>query len=101
MRLLVGLVLFAATPALAAEPAPRTAYGGQTPIAGRVDCPGAGQVTPAAQARVRPRVWKLTEPPPADMLLTVMRRIDGCPVPVIVRYGVDRQPQERDRTPGR
>ena len=33
---------------------------------------------------VRPR--KLTELPPGNLQLAVHREVDGCPVPVIVRY---------------
>ena len=36
--------------------------------------------------QVAPR--KLTELPPANAYYTVYRRIDGCMVPVIVKYGV-------------
>ena len=35
---------------------------------------------------VAPR--KLNELPPANVYSTVYRRVDGCEVPVIVRYGV-------------
>jgi hypothetical protein len=34
---------------------------------------------------------KLGRQPPADMHLLVDRRVAGCPVPTIVRYGVDAQ----------
>ena len=39
--------------------------------------------TDSAEA-VRPR--KLTELPPGNLQLAVHREVDGCPVPVIVRY---------------
>ena len=42
----------------------------------------------------RPR--RLGELPPADLVLTVLRREDGCIVPVIVRYGIGATP-DRDR----
>lgn len=100
MRLLVGLALVAATPALAAEPAPRSdspAYVVDAPIRGQALCDSAGQVTPVARARGG--AWRLTEPPPANLERTVLRRVGGCAVPVIVRYGVDRRPQEQPLPP--
>lgn len=36
----------------------------------------------------RPAVRPTIRMPPADLHLAVDRRVDGCPVPVIVRYGV-------------
>src|SRR5687768_4130290 len=36
-----------------------------------------------------PEGRKLTELPPANMHLLVDRKVAGCPVPTIVRYGVD------------
>jgi hypothetical protein len=41
-----------------------------------------------AQPREVPRANKLTELPPGDLVLTVVREENGCQKPVIVRYGI-------------
>jgi hypothetical protein len=41
-----------------------------------------------ATIRARPRARTLAELPPAALILSVDRRIDGCREPVIVRYGI-------------
>ena len=50
-----------------------------------------------AQPREAPRASKLTELPPGDLVLTVVREEDGCQKPVIVRYGIgsNSAPQQR------
>lgn len=91
MRLLLGLVLLAATPAFAADPVPTP---NPVPLAER-DCsaPRAGPV--ADPAKTQPmRARRLADLPPANLERAVWRRVDGCPVPVIVRYGVDRREGE-------
>ena len=48
--------------------------------------------------------FKLGEQPPADMHLLVDRRVNGCPVPTIVRYNVDDVrpvPARREGAPAR
>ncbi len=40
----------------------------------------------------RPPARPTTRMPPANLHLAVDRRVGGCPVPVIVRYGVDGAP---------
>ena len=41
------------------------------------------------------RAQRLGELPPADHILTVLRREDGCERPVIVRYGIGGDPIRR------
>ena len=77
--------------AAAALSAPQTA--GDMP---RID-PGAAATdfcpeTPMSQARKMGEratdAIPLSELPPAQMFLAVDRRVDGCPAPVVVKYGV-------------
>ena len=49
---------------------------------------------------VIPRAPKLSEQPPADLHLAVDRRVGGCPIPTIVRYGVDDGPGAPARREG-
>ena len=49
------------------------------------------QPQPAAEAPRAKGAMKLTEAPPARMERAVNRRIDGCAVPVIVRYDVEKR----------
>jgi hypothetical protein len=58
-----------------------------SPLATASTCPRtAGYYAWQRGKQVAPR--KLTELPPANAYYTVYRRIDGCMVPVIVKYGV-------------
>jgi hypothetical protein len=41
------------------------------------------------------RAQRLGELPPADLILTVLRREGGCERPVIVRYGIGGTPVHR------
>lgn len=52
-------------------------------------CPGQGDAAASVSVPVRPR--RLNELPPALLELTVMRRVDGCVRPVIVRQDVGRR----------
>ena len=65
-----------------AAPGPTT---GSTNAAGRCpDDPMVHLVRPGRPATAH----KLTDLPPANMYLSVYRRIDGCLVPVIAGYGI-------------
>ena len=44
--------------------------------------------TTLAKPREAPRLNKLAELPPGDLMLTVVREENGCQKPVIVRYGI-------------
>lgn len=50
------------------------------PAKARCERPGARQVTSAE----RPGIRKLGELPPAQPIYTVVREVDGCPIPVSV-----------------
>ena len=55
--------------------------------------PGIARGADASPGDVRPK--RLTELPPANLVLTLYRNIGGCDAPVIVRYGLGA------RSPGR
>lgn len=99
MRLLVGLVLAAAMPAFAAVAAPRAVNPAvpDGPAWTLAICDTAGHVTPTAGGQARAR--KLTEAPSVNMYRTVLRRVGGCSVPVIVRYDVDGQARKWNADP--
>ncbi len=50
------------------------------------DQPRLARGAPGTSPDARPR--RLDELPPANLVLTVLRREDGCVVPQIVRYGI-------------
>ena len=80
MLLIAGLAIVAAP--LAA--APRTPAKFAPP---RADCPRAATFHTLDRGKaVKPR--KLNELPPANQYAAVYRRIDGCEVPLVVRYKV-------------
>ena len=54
---------------------------------------GASLYTANPDARLR----RLDTLPPANLILTVLRREGGCEVPVIVRYGIGDTPAVTDR----
>ena len=84
------MLLFATTllglAATSAEPArdmpvigPRSAQSANCPATSRYEAGKRGKV---------PKAEKLGDLPAADVYKTVYRRIGGCDVPIIVRYGV-------------
>lgn len=84
------LLLFAAAltfPALAAHSKPPVA---QSVV--RISDTAATCADPALIHQAKPnrkaKMSKLTDLPPANLYLSVLRAVDGCQVPVIVRYGI-------------
>jgi hypothetical protein len=57
----------------------------------KLDC-AAAQVQHALQDRKSPGFTKLGELPPGDLHLAVMREVDGCQEPVIVRHDIGGRP---------
>ena len=51
------------------------------------DCPATSRYE-AGKRGTKPHAQKLNELPAADAYKTVYRKIGGCEVPIIVRYGV-------------
>ena len=83
------LLLLAATAAIAT---PSAAAPARPPPATKAPATAECQRTTSYQAVLRsnsvtPR--KLTELPPANMYAAVYRRINGCEVPLVVRYNVE------------
>lgn len=73
------------------------------PVAGPAGPPRFDVTDTAERCRTRPDVipagtleppapHRLVDQPPGDTILAVYREVDGCPVPVIVRYGDGRGP---------
>ena len=104
MRLVILAAMVIAMPASAAPPPP-----------GAAQAPASRPVEPVRielpQCRIRfnvvpadlpapPPVRRLGELPPGDTVLAVYREVEGCPEPVIVRYGDGRPARdERSATP--
>ena len=90
--------------ALAATALASTAFAAPPPQGGLAR-PAAGCPDPPLVHLVRPgrpaTVHRLTELPPANMYLSVYRRIDGCLVPVIAAYGIGAAGQRTDPPPKR
>ena len=58
------------------------------PNAGQsASCPATSRYDASGRNR-KPKAQKLNELPDADVYRTVYRRIGGCEVPIIVKYGV-------------
>lgn len=74
------LIAMMAAAAAAGAPAPAAGVG---PI-----CPDTDPELAAEEPSPEARLKRLDELPPANLILTVLRREDGCIVPVIVRYGI-------------
>jgi len=97
MRLLIAAIALSVTGTSSALPQP--ARTGEMPVidpspdaAG--NCPPISRFHAQRQGGT-PAPKKLNELPSADTYATVYRRIGGCEVPVIVRYGVQEQPRSR------
>jgi hypothetical protein len=58
------------------------------PNAGQpANCPATSRYEASGRNK-KPKAQKLTELPDADAYRTVYRRIGGCEVPIIVKYGI-------------
>ncbi|HEX8578419.1 MAG TPA: hypothetical protein VF655_02345 [Allosphingosinicella sp.] len=93
MRVLILPLILAATSATAAPPrvAQRT-----LPLVDAFARPPASSCTRAdvhqADTPKPAEARKLGELPPGDLILSVYNEVDGCVVPMIVRYGDERVP---------
>jgi hypothetical protein len=74
------------SPMLAALAAPVVTLPASVP--NRVSCNP--PITFAARDSLRPVPRKLGELPPANHYLAVVRHVDGCPAPAVVRSGIRR-----------
>ena len=81
--LLAGLAPMAA-PAQAAPDG--TVYPPRPPVSGREECPRAEPRLARQPRQVRPQ--RLIELPPGRLELTVLREVDGCPIPAVLREGL-------------
>ena len=85
---LLGVLLIssaiAAEPALGVPPASGLAPGARNRVTGEL-CEPARPI-PAARGDV-PSAKKLGKLPPGNVVLTVVREMDGCAAPVVVRQG--------------
>ena len=50
-------------------------------------CPATSRYEASKRGK-NPKAQKLNELPDADLYRTVYRRIDGCEIPIVVKYGV-------------
>jgi len=86
MRLVILAVALAipAGPAVA-NPTPSGAHNPNKFAGGRIECMAnrVHEARPGAQARFN----RLGELPPGDLILGVVRQVEGCQEPVIVRQG--------------
>lgn len=85
MRLLLLTALTTVATASAAAPATTAKLSHPLKATAAENC----QRTTSHHAVLRPGPRKLTELPPANMYAAVYRRIEGCEVPLVVRYNVE------------
>lgn len=87
LRMLVFVVTggVVASGAAAAPPAPGLAPGARNRVTGTLCDPA--RATQVGD-RETPKARTLGELPPGNVMLTVVREVDGCAAPVIVRYGL-------------
>ena len=103
-----AMLLLAALPFLAVPSAPARAPGPPTPSspAASADCddlrPRMAETVPPLRQSVgdpvrtlRPRT--LDELPPGRLELTVLREVDGCPIPAVLREGIGAAPAPERR----
>ena len=84
------MLLFAAA-LIAADPSPAVALPYQPrPLASSPNCPRTTNYH-AWQSGKALKPQKLADLPPANAYLAVLRRVRGCEVPIVVKYGVGRQ----------
>lgn len=83
--LLISSAAVIAEPVVGAPPASALAPGARNRVTGELCQPALS--IPAAR-RGTPSSKKLGELPPGNMMLTVVREVDGCMTPVIVRQGL-------------
>lgn len=82
--------------AAAAMAAPQTAgdirSGGNMPtldpMPGSAFCPETAMSLARKMGEQPPDAIRLTDLPPAQMFMAVDRRVDGCPAPIVVQYGI-------------
>lgn len=87
-KLIVVLALLSVgAPALAAEPTQQITAKKAAEVP--VQCQYQAQQTVLRGQPVKP--MRLTEAPPARLEWAVNRTVNGCPVPVIVRYDVEKK----------
>ena len=92
---LLGLLVIGsavAAEAAAAPPAQGLTPGARNRVTGELCDPA--RATQIAN-RESPKSKRLGELPPGNVVLTVVREVDGCAAPVIVRYGVNGQQGRR------
>ena len=98
MRLLLILAAAPLAASATAAPAPPSDYPQVRNAIERRHCAGRANVHPADSIR-QTKPQRLGELPPGQMMLTVWREVDGCPVPVIAgqRFGFEPQGTGRRR----
>lgn len=82
------------------QPVPEASTGAVFTVPGRATAGGCQHfdVIPAAPGETA-RANKLRDLPPGDLLLAVMRKVEGCHKPVIVRYGLGAEPARQQPDP--
>ena len=90
MPVLLLLALFSLTAASPPRPAP-VAAAEATPFITPQKCPEATIHYTDQTRGARPR--RLDELPPGRLELTVLREVDGCPIPAVLREGIGPEPR--------
>ena len=83
MLLTILLAAVSATPAASLPLRPMH----QPVPANQSECPNA-RTYQAEDGISRPRAWRLDELPPGRLELTVLRQVNGCPIPAVLREGI-------------
>lgn len=86
MMLFPLLIAMLAAPVPTATTAPNAS---SRPAPSAKSCPDLGpRIATVLRKTVRPQ--RLDELPPGRLELTVMRELDNCPIPVVIREGIGR-----------
>ncbi|MEO6215814.1 MAG: hypothetical protein ABIO86_07275 [Sphingomonas sp.] len=84
----MGIIAILALAAIAAAPAPVAVPAAEAPTAEAKPVCQNAEVSVADDQAPSPTVHPLTAEPPAKLILGVLRTIDGCSRPVVVREDV-------------
>ncbi len=87
------MILFAVLPTLSVPSVAPPTSPRQSVAATRQECPDAKLQMAQRTVRVAPQ--RLIDLPPGRLELTVMRQVDGCPIPAVLREGLG-QPGDPD-----
>jgi hypothetical protein len=102
LTLLLAATFSSSAPAPAAPLAPPAQPGAVWPAFGPDPVAACDSLSPRiATDAAPPRARRLIELPPGRLELTVLRQVDNCPIPVVLREGIGAAPAAAPGAPAR